>query len=250
MGRYSNIMGTSNSSEEDPKLNNLVAFIRGIVADKVVTDAEFAELDKYRKEENISQEIYEKALEKLNMTVEKMESLREKTNNSEKKVVLNQFIENRTVHIHSDKDKKSDKNKKVKLLKKSDGSIDRRCGAAKLLKEHGVNLSEIEENKNNKNDKKMAKKKISKKRPLKKTENDDDKKENEEPPRKRQKTSSSSSTSTNLVLISSQKINKMNGEELKIKCKEYGLKVSGKKKELQDRLKEFVKEQKKKKKKN
>merc|ERR1712038_792870 len=51
------------------KLEKCVEYLRGIIADEVITDVESEALDKYRKTENIDDDTYQEVLNKLDLTL-------------------------------------------------------------------------------------------------------------------------------------------------------------------------------------
>eukprot|EP00485_Elphidium_margaritaceum_P011656 CAMPEP_0202689780 /NCGR_PEP_ID=MMETSP1385-20130828/4970_1 /ASSEMBLY_ACC=CAM_ASM_000861 /TAXON_ID=933848 /ORGANISM="Elphidium margaritaceum" /LENGTH=366 /DNA_ID=CAMNT_0049344967 /DNA_START=50 /DNA_END=1150 /DNA_ORIENTATION=+ len=69
-------MGTGNSAESSQKVDKLVGFLQGIIADKVVTDAEFEALDDFKERESIDEETYALALQKIGCTVQDVEDMR------------------------------------------------------------------------------------------------------------------------------------------------------------------------------
>merc|ERR1711997_913906 len=60
------------------KLEKCVEYLRGIIADEVITDVESEALDKYRKTENIDDDTYQEALNKLDLTLMDVEDLKKK----------------------------------------------------------------------------------------------------------------------------------------------------------------------------
>jgi len=56
--------------KEVTKLDKLVEFLRGIVADEIITDKELEQLEQYKKENDIDEELQEEALAKLDLTSE------------------------------------------------------------------------------------------------------------------------------------------------------------------------------------
>jgi len=61
--------------KEVTKLDKLVEFLRGIVADEIITDKELESLEQYKKENDIDEELQEEALAKLDLTSEALSEL-------------------------------------------------------------------------------------------------------------------------------------------------------------------------------
>lgn len=60
------------------KLEKCVEYLRGIIADEVITDAESIALDKYRKDNDIDDSTYQEALGKLDLNLMDVEDLKKK----------------------------------------------------------------------------------------------------------------------------------------------------------------------------
>jgi len=70
------------------KLEKLVEYLRGITADEAVTEVEAEALDKYLKTNNIKEETYVEALGKLDLTMNDMEDMKKKQDDTGGKMCI------------------------------------------------------------------------------------------------------------------------------------------------------------------
>eukprot|EP01084_Bolivina_argentea_P200418 342721_1 len=198
-------MGNGGAKEEarkaESKLDKLVAFIRGIIADDIITDAEFNALDKYRQTESIDNETYEKALSKLGLTLKDVDDKRQKNEITEinktdtpsltkNTSIANTYVDKREVHIHHHHSPKSEpKIRKHAILITEMGIIELKEKCKKFGLKVSGNKKELQ-----------------------------------------------------IKMIESLKldIDNMSINELKDKCRIFALKMSGNKKEIQNRLKVYI----------
>eukprot|EP01083_Nonionella_stella_P183738 664749_1 len=136
-------MGNSQPKKQgkDPKINKLIDFMYGLVDDAVVTDEEWEELEEYKKNYNIDNDTYIKALKKMGYTIKDVIEMRTKERCVHKIEVQTidsystVYVDNSTVSttaIYVVTEKKSKDNKsskaptnKTKIKLRADGSMGR-----------------------------------------------------------------------------------------------------------------------------
>eukprot|EP01083_Nonionella_stella_P280179 953026_1 len=148
-------MGQGNSKsktqDKDPEINKLIAFMEGLVDDAVVTDQEWEELEEYKKNYNIDNDTYIKALKKMGYTILREQKKAVSTKSKCKPSTV--YVDNSTVSttaIYVVTEKKSKDNKsskaptnKTKIKLRADGELDKRTRAYKALKDAGVDTSDL-----------------------------------------------------------------------------------------------------------
>mmetsp|Transcript_42154 Transcript_42154/g.37376 ORF Transcript_42154/g.37376 Transcript_42154/m.37376 type:complete len:253 (+) Transcript_42154:30-788(+) len=70
------------------KLEKCVEYLRGIIADEVITDAETEALEKYKQDNNIDEQTYEEALSKLDLTLMDVTDLQKKQDDTGGKMCI------------------------------------------------------------------------------------------------------------------------------------------------------------------
>lgn len=70
------------------KLEKCVEYLRGIIADEVITDAETQALEKYKQDNNIDEQTYVEALSKLDLTLMDVQDLQKKQDDTGGKMCI------------------------------------------------------------------------------------------------------------------------------------------------------------------